>query len=33
VLDVLGADGTDVEQGAERGMRAVLDTPAGAVEI
>lgn len=32
-LDVLGAGGTDVEQGAERQMHAVLDTPHGAVEI
>ena len=32
-LDVLGAAGTDVEQGTERGMRVVLDTPRGVVEI
>jgi hypothetical protein len=32
-LGALGADGTDVEQGAERQMAAVLQTPRGTVEI
>ena len=32
-LAALGADGTDVEQGAERQMAAVLQTPRGTVEI
>ena len=32
-LAALGADGTDVEQGVERQMAAVLQTPRGTVEI